>query len=131
MERPRVISSRIHAEIERSPIRLPAAAMTLAREIIEALRSYGGFIPPKQVALVLLRTLRERGPSEGMIRAYNVALKAYVESVPAAERKWKRRKTSGGVWSGYKISPKEKAVCRTRAMLAELIREIEEEIGES
>lgn len=43
--------------------------MTLAREMIEALRSYGGFIPPKQMALVLLRTLRERGPSEGMLSA--------------------------------------------------------------
>jgi hypothetical protein len=56
-------------------------------------------------------------PSEGMIHAYQNALKHYIESVPPAERKWRKRKTTGGVESGYRLSPREKMLCRWSAMI--------------
>lgn len=57
-------------------------------------------------------------PTEAMADAYQSALKAYIESVPEAERKWRQRKTSGGIWSGYRLAPREKMLCRWRAMVA-------------
>jgi len=52
-----------------------------------------------------------------MIRAYDGALKAYIESVPMPETKMEERKTSGGIWSGYRNLSARKALCRWRAMI--------------
>lgn len=56
-------------------------------------------------------------PTLEMFEAYHGALKARVEAVPIAERKWKRRITTGDVWSGYRIPPKQKFFWRWEAIL--------------
>lgn len=57
-------------------------------------------------------------PTEAMLSAYSGALKAHIEAVPEADRKWRKRRTFAGGPAGYKIPPDEKARCRYRAMIA-------------
>lgn len=68
-------------------------------------------------------------PTEEIIAAYGSALKAYIEATPPADRNWRLRKTSGGVWSGYRIAPAEKAICRYAAMIAAAPTRATSELG--
>jgi len=96
--------------------------MTLARECIEAM-GYGIKTVNRERLLNALRTLAERGPSEGMIaasaadpamRSVESAIK--IAAIHGVELRWPD--------DGQKLSPSQRSF---RAMLAELIREIEEE----
>lgn len=86
-------------------------------------------MPDEDLALAAIeahtRALREAGivlaplePTEAMLSAYSGALKAHIEAVPEADRKWRKRRTFAGGPAGYKIPPDEKARCRYRAMIA-------------